>query len=221
MEINQILDKIYCLKKDSKEKLLAYIYEEKYTKNHILFKADKIEKKLYFLKKGVVRAFSELPDNEITFWFGKEGDPILSMRNYIENQISYETIELLENCELFVIEISQLKKLFLSDIEIANWGRKLAEKELIKTEQRLISRQVRTATQRYQEFIKEYPDLIQRIPLGYIASYIGISQVSLSRIRAKIKLYFLTFVKYIYNTNSKLCKKVKYELDIINYCGFI
>lgn len=186
MEINEILDRIYNLNKNSREKLKSYISEERYYKNHFLFKADKVERKLYFIKKGIVRAYSDLPNNQITFWFGKEGDPILSMKNYIENKVSYETVELLEDCELYAIEIAELNKLYLSDIEISNWGRKLAEKELIKTEQRLISRQIQTATERYLKFISNNPDLIQRIPLGYIASYIGISQVSLSRIRAKI-----------------------------------
>ncbi|MEG2100855.1 MAG: Crp/Fnr family transcriptional regulator, partial [Flavobacterium sp.] len=81
----------------------------------------------------------------------------------------------------------KLQKLFEIDIHIANWGRKFAEKELIKTEERLISHQFSNATERYLELLQNNPQLIQRVQLGYIASYLGISQVSLSRIRAEIK----------------------------------
>jgi CRP-like cAMP-binding protein len=80
-----------------------------------------------------------------------------------------------------------LQQLFETDIAMANWGRRFAEKELIKTEERLISRQFRTATERYQELMQQQPGLLQRVSLGHIASYLGITQVSLSRIRADIR----------------------------------
>ncbi|MCT4613418.1 MAG: Crp/Fnr family transcriptional regulator [Marinifilaceae bacterium] len=185
MDIEQILNKIHPISKSASSILKEYFTQVKYSKGHILLRADKIETSIYFIKKGIVRAFANFPDNEITFWFGKEGDPVLSMKSYIENTKGYEFIELLEDCELYEIEIKKLKELFRSNLSIANWGRKLAEKELIKTEERLISRQLKTATERYNELLKNQSDLIKRVQLGYIASYLGITQVSLSRIRAK------------------------------------
>lgn len=187
MNIDQILNNIYPLSDTSKELLKKSITEVKYKKGHILLRADKIEKNIYFIKKGVARAYSNKDDVEITFWFGKEGDTIISMKSYIANQKGYENIELLEDCELYELKTTDLQKIFDEYIDIANWGRKFAEQELLKTEERLISRQVRTATERYKGLLKDNPDLIQRIQLGHIASYLGITQVSLSRIRAEIK----------------------------------
>ena len=109
------------------------------------------------------------------------------MRSYVEELPGYEDIELLEACELYELKTEQLQHLFEEDIHIANWGRKFAEQELIKTEERLIQRQFRTASDRYKELLLNHPDLIQRIQLGHIASYLGITQVSLSRIRAELK----------------------------------
>ena len=80
-----------------------------------------------------------------------------------------------------------LNHLFSEDIHIANWGRKFAEQELMKTEKRLIAQQFKTATERYQDLIDNSPELLQRVQLSYIASYLGITQVSLSRIRANLK----------------------------------
>jgi len=187
MKIDQILDKIYPLSEASKLMFKKCVAEVRHPKGYILLRADKIETSIYFIKQGIVRAYAQTADNEITFWFGKEGDPIVSMKSYVENQKGYEDVEILEDCELYQIKTKNLQNLFDEDIHIANWGRKFAERELVKTEERLISRQFRTAKERYKELLENSPDLIQRVQLGHIASYLGITQVSLSRVRAEIK----------------------------------
>jgi len=187
MEINQIINTIYPLTTRSKNLLKESIIETKFPKGHILFKANRIETRIYFIKKGIARAYAYSDDNQITFWFGKEGDPIVSMQSHVNNKKGYEDVELLEDCELYELKTQKLQKLFLADIEIANWGRKFSELELIKSEERLISLQFNTATERYLALLKNYPSIIQRVQLSHIASYLGITQVSLSRIRANIK----------------------------------
>ncbi len=186
MNIDKIIDNIYKLPENSKKRFITHIEEVTFPKGHIVLRADKIEKQIYFIKKGIVRAYSETENKEITFWFGKEGDTIISMKSYVENENGYEDIELLENSILYKLNIQDLQKLFNDDIHIANWGRKFSEKELIKTEERLISHYFRNAKDRYIELLENNPDLIQRVSLGNIASYLGITQVSLSRIRAEI-----------------------------------
>ncbi|GHC59175.1 Crp/Fnr family transcriptional regulator [Ulvibacter litoralis] len=187
MEIDEIIDTIYPLTSTSKDLIKKSILQTKLPKGHTLFKANKIETRIYFIKKGIARAYAYSEDNQITFWFGKEGDPIVSMQNYVNNQKGYEDVELLEDCELYELKTEKLQKLFLEDIQIANWGRKFSELELIKSEERLISLQFNTATERYLALLKNYPSIIQRVQLSHIASYLGITQVSLSRIRAKLK----------------------------------
>lgn len=187
MDIDEILDRIYPLPEASKAALQQCIVHVTYSKGHLLFKAGKIETNIYFLKKGIVRAYADAGDNEVTFWFGKEGDTVISMKNYVAGEKGYENIELLEDGEFYKVKTSDLQKLFLEDIHIANWGRKFAEHELIIAEEKLIARQFRTASERYKTLLNDSPDLIQRVQLGHIASFLGITQVSLSRIRAEIK----------------------------------
>jgi CRP-like cAMP-binding protein len=155
-------------------------------KGTILLRANRIEKSIYFIKKGIVRAYAHQNDHEITFWFGKEGEAVISMNSYIANKAGYEDIELLEECALYRLKREAIHSLFEQDIHIANWGRKFAEQELIRTEARLISRQFSTASERYQELLRSNPDLLHRVQLGHIASYLGITQVSLSRIRSTL-----------------------------------
>lgn len=186
MNIDTILDQIFPLPEESKAILLNLISEVEFPKDSIILKAGKVERTIYFIKKGIVRAFVPQENQDVTFWFGKEGDVVLPMKSYVDNHPNYENIHLLEDSVLYQLEISSLRKLFETDIHIANWGRKLAEKELVKTEELFISRQFRTASQRYLELLKEQPEILQRVQLGYIASFLGITQVSLSRIRAEI-----------------------------------
>ncbi|MGO1245635.1 MAG: Crp/Fnr family transcriptional regulator, partial [Sphingobacterium sp.] len=80
MTIDQILDQIYGMHTESKNRLMNCITTVAFRKGHILMKADRVEKSIYFIKKGIVRAFAPLADQEITFWFGEEGETILSMK---------------------------------------------------------------------------------------------------------------------------------------------
>lgn len=179
--------RIYPLPESSLSKLTTYFHKESYPKGHVLFQAGTVESKVCFLEKGLARAYCYKGDKQVTFWFGSEGDTIFSYPSYVANKPGYETIELLEDAELYTIELEIVQRLFREDIELANWGRKLAELELIKTEERLISLQFQTGIERYRDFLERSPKLMQRVQLGHIASYLGISQVTLSRIRAEIK----------------------------------
>lgn len=187
MKLDDILSKLYPLPNGSKTVLMENVTEVHLPKKHILIIAGKVEPNIYFIKKGIARAYAEHRDGETTFWLGKEGDTIVSMQSYVSDQSGYENIELLEDCELFKVDMISLKKLFSTDIHLANWGRKFAEYELIKTERRLISMQLNNASERYKELMTVSPDILQRVQLRYIASYLGITQVTLSRIRAEIK----------------------------------
>jgi CRP-like cAMP-binding protein len=187
MNIDEIISNIYPLPESSISNLKNHISEVSYSKNFCLMEADKVVPYIYFIKKGIVRAYATTQEKDITFWFGTEGETIVSMKSYVENKPGYENIELLEDCELYKLETESLRKLFNEDIHIANWGRKFAEKELVKTEELIISRQFKTALERYKDLIKNKSILLQRIQLGHIASYLGITQVSLSRIRAEIR----------------------------------
>lgn len=187
MNIEEIIDNIYPLPAASQRNLKEHITEVKHPKGFTLMESDKVIRHIYFLKKGIVRAFASTENNDITFWFGSEGDPVVSMKSYVEDKPGYESIELLEDCEFYRLETSMLKALFNEDIHIANWGRKFAERELIKTEELIISRQYKTALERYRDLLRDKPYLILRVQLGHIASYLGITQVSLSRIRSELK----------------------------------
>lgn len=157
-----------------------------YPKGYNVLEIGKIERDVFFIAKGIVRAYTLVDGKEVTFWIGEEGATIVSMMGYVRDQPGYETMELMEDSELYVIKREVLLRLFKEDINIANWGRRFAETELLDAEMRVITLLLSTATERYQDFLDTQHNLLQRMPLGCIASYLGITQVSLSRIRAAI-----------------------------------
>ncbi|SMC69185.1 Crp/Fnr family transcriptional regulator [Pedobacter africanus] len=188
--MQNILNKIkgiYPLSTAQLNQLLGIMQRVEIRKNRLIIRAGRTEKSIYFIEKGIARAFCESADSQITFWFGMEGDLVLSYNSYINDQPGYESVELLENSVLYEIKTAALEVLFKEDAAFANWGRKLAELELIKSEECLIGRLFKTATERYSELLRDNPALVQRIQLGYIASYLGVTQVTLSRIRSEIK----------------------------------
>lgn len=187
MDIQDIIVRIYPISVKAQERLMQHIRVLNFPKGHVLMQANRVERRVFFIKKGIVRAYAHVDSREVTFWFGKEGDAVISMKSYILQQPGYEDIELLEDALLYEIDIDALQNLYQTDIEIANWGRKLAEVEIIKTEERQIAFQCQTAAQRYQHLLSFHPHLLQRVALSHIASYLGITQVSLSRIRAELK----------------------------------
>ncbi|UVQ22961.1 hypothetical protein NXX60_00945 [Bacteroides thetaiotaomicron] len=86
------------------------------------------------MKKGMLHAYTHQSDKKVTFWFGKEGDAIFPLQTLYDNRAGYENIELLEDSVLYELSVDKLHNLYLEDIHIANWGRKFAEREYIKSE---------------------------------------------------------------------------------------
>ena len=167
--------------------MLPLLEKAECPKGHVLIKAGRIERSVYILEKGIARAYCHKDDKEVNFWLGAESSMLLSYNSFFLNRPGYENIELLEDSVLYKIAHTTLQNLYLTDIELANWGRRLAESELIKAEACFIARQFKTAKECYEDFIQTSPDILQRVQLGHIASYLGISQVTLSRIRAEIR----------------------------------
>jgi len=152
-----------------------------------LFTDDRVGEEVYFVQRGLARAYVQQDAREVTFWFGEEGTVLFSIQGYLAQQVSYETIELLEDSQLVRLPIRTLHSLYATDVHLANWGRVLVEREWLRTEQQLIARQFRSAAERYADLLRQRPRLLQRVSLGHIASYLGITQVTLSRVRANLK----------------------------------
>lgn len=185
--ISNKIDEIFLLPITEKQLFLSRLERIEVRKGTVVVSAEKVERYVYFIETGIARAYRDTEKGQTTIWFGEAGGVILSFLSFFKNQPGYESIEVLEDSVLYRISSNNLQELYAQHLPIANWGRKFAEQELLLTEQRFMDLQFKTATERYQDLIKYAPTILQRVQLGYIASYLGITQVSLSRIRAATK----------------------------------
>ncbi|WP_443945291.1 Crp/Fnr family transcriptional regulator [Pedobacter sp. AW1-32] len=156
-------------------------------KGAILIRENKYEDHFYFLESGIARASILIKYKPVAIWLGFSGDVCLSFNSYVYQKAGYERIDILQDAVVYGIKASRLQELYQIYPDLANWGRKMAEHELIKTEERFISKQFKTASERYEALTLQYPEALKNIPLGIIASYLGVTQVTLSRIRAAMK----------------------------------
>lgn len=139
---------------------------------------------LFVIEKGLVRAFFIKDDKEINSWFGQEEMILGSINPLFLQKPSVESIQFLEDSIIHSISRDNLNELCRKYPEINTIQRLMTEEYCGILEQRIFSLQTLSATERYNELIRDFPKLLQRISLGHIASYLGISQETLSRIRA-------------------------------------
>ena len=149
----------------------------------ILLEEGKIADKIYLVRNGCLRLFFYSEGKDITFQFFFEGDFVASFDSLYKGTPSLFSLESIEPSEVLYIK----KRDFYDKIESNPSLRKLYEKKIIERfsfyQHLFLSRIKNTPQQRYEELLKEYPNIIQRVPQHYIASYLGITPVSLSRIR--------------------------------------
>ena len=169
--------------------LFAHSAVLKLPKKHILTSSLQADKNFYFIEKGISRSYCVINGKEATSWFSKEGDIVFSTNNFYGKiqGYEYEMVQLLEDSVLYAIPVKALEALYLTNIEIANWSRIIHQRAFIKNEKRLLSRLYQSADERYRELLQTDAGLFRRVNLGYIASYLGISQVTLWRLRNKVK----------------------------------
>lgn len=143
-------------------------------------------KTIYFVVKGALRIYYLKDGIDITESFEFENTVVARVESLFSGQPSRKAIQAMEETTLIAIPSNQLTEIYDDYPELERLFRKIFEQAHVKTINRLESIQFHSAEERYQNLLKEEPQLIQRIPLKYIASYLGITPVSLSRIRGGI-----------------------------------
>lgn len=141
-------------------------------------------KTIYFITKGLARIYYFKDGIDITESFAFENELIERIESLFTGKPSRKGIQVLEDSEIIAINANALFRLYDSFPEIERLFRKIFEAAYVDTVNRIESIQFHTAEERYQALIEQAPNVIKRVPLKYIASYLGITQQSLSRIRA-------------------------------------
>lgn len=141
---------------------------------------------IYFVKKGLLRIYYLKDEVDVTESFEPENSLVARADSLFDGTPSKKGIQTIEEATLIAIQSTKLFELYNQYPSIERLFRLIVERAYVDTVKRLESLQFYSAEERYRNLLEEDPEIIQRVPLKYIASYLGITQVSLSRIRAKI-----------------------------------
>lgn len=176
----------HVLSNESQDALIDCFQKVIVYKNDYLLNEGNICRKLYFLEKGALRGFYNIEGKEITHWFAFENDFVTSFHSFITGEASVENIQFIESSVLWAISKNELTGLLNRYHEIERLVRIAYEKYYIRLEERYVNAQFKTARELYENLLQQTPHILERVPLGYVASYLGISQETLSRIRSRL-----------------------------------
>lgn len=167
--------------------IMKYSVIKEFRKNEIILKAGKVSNFTSWIIKGLIRSYYMKDDEEITTKFLWDGAFITSVYSYYSRKPGNESIVALEDTTLASLHYDHMQILYKTYPAFNVIGRVVTEQYLYMLEIEVFNLRKQRAEDRYQFIVKHFPHLLQRVPLKYLATYLGINLETLSRIRAKAR----------------------------------
>jgi len=164
---------------------IAEVFKEKtIAKGALFLEEEKVSNEYLFLAHGFMRAFVYDTDgNDVTTGFYARGQMVFEVASFFNRIPSRENIAAVTDCKGWYISYNELNDLFHSLEEFREFGRHILVKGYSAYKTRMLSHIINTAEQRYAFLLKNNPEIFMHAPLKHIASYLGVTDTSLSRIR--------------------------------------
>lgn len=182
--LENIFEKV-SLSQEAVEQLSKHVAFMDAAKGSFLIKQGQSCNHIYIIEKGFARIFSVIKGREVTTLFARENDIITSTYALFTQTGSNENVEVLEDSILLKINYEAFVDLCKEHPDLFNLFRFLMEKYYLALEERTLSLQFDSALERYRKLLSRDPIILQRASLASIASFLGMSPVTLSRMRAQ------------------------------------
>jgi CRP-like cAMP-binding protein len=180
----EYLKKHLNLSEELGEKFDTTFRHEYVNKGDILFRPESFSQRIIFIEKGLIRTYYLKDGKDITYLFLSENSFLAPVECVFYNKPAPYGWEALENCEIRIAQYRDFESFFSQVPGMEKFVRMLLINVLHTVAEKLYSIQFQTAQDRYKNLIETYPDILLRAPLGHIASYLGITQQTLSVIRS-------------------------------------
>jgi CRP-like cAMP-binding protein len=185
-QIRKYFEKTFMLTDKDWQIFSSKLTKQEFSKKHVLLKVGQVENYLSFVETGIIRFYIPKEENDLTFTFTFDNNFVSGYDSFLTQRPSIYHVETLTKTTLWRLTYNDLQTIY-DETEIGNTiGRQASEDLFLKKSKRELSLLNETAEQRYLNLFTEQPELIEKIPLKYIASYIGVTPQALSRIRKRI-----------------------------------
>jgi len=188
LSVIETLNYFYPLSEGIKDYFRKHTYSCSFRKGKLLLKAGEVCEHIYFIKKGAVRGFIKDGTKDITTWITAENEVVSSISSLDIREPAQENMQAIENCEMLALTYADFQDLYVKFPEFNIVARKLLQKYYQDAERRAFIARVTKAEKKYRLFLTRYGHLANRIPLKYIASFLGITLETLSRVRKKLSV---------------------------------
>jgi CRP-like cAMP-binding protein len=182
-KIIDTLEEYAPISQEAYQAILKIAVCKQYKKGDLVLKEGSTCQRVGFIEKGWTRSFYYEDGKDITTYFASEENPCLSAYSFISQQPSQESIEVLEDSIIWSITYDQLQNLYRLFPKLNFLGRLFTEDYYIMLEEHTRALKHKSSKERYLKFVENQPDLIQRVSLTHIASFLGMTKENLSRIR--------------------------------------
>ncbi len=182
----QLINSIYPVSEESILYLREKTSMKSFRKGDYLHKSGQVCPQIFFIIKGILRGYRKHQNKEITTWFAHENMLASCITGFFEQIVTNENIQCVEDALVLVIDFKTLEFLYENYPEYNFVGRVLYQEYFKGAEERAFIARLTEATYKYEHFLQTHEHLLNRIPLKYIASYLGMTLETLSRIRGKI-----------------------------------
>jgi CRP-like cAMP-binding protein len=179
------LNQLYPLSPEAQQYLRDHITPCTVAKRKLLLKEGMTCEHIYFIVKGALRGFTREGAKDITTWITTENELVSSILSLDEQVKAIENIQALEKCELLSLTLAELETMYERFPECNILARKILQRYYADAEQRAFIARLTKAENKYRHFLTRHQTLSNRIPLKYIASYLGVTLETLSRIRKR------------------------------------
>ena len=153
-------------------------------KGTLLLKAGAVCNASHFVEKGIIRSYTyDLEGNEVTTAFFPPNTYCSDLLSFFKRTPAKEYIQAITDCETWAISYEDMQESFHTIPEFREFGRLNIVSQYSLLKERMLSNLQQPAEKRYADLINAYPEILRQVPLKYIASYLGIADTSLSRIR--------------------------------------